>query len=107
MVREVHEGRVREFGWQPRDFGLAPSSLDELKVDGPEESAAAVRAILEGTEGPRTRIVVANAAAALLAAERVGTLAEGVSCAAEALASGRARSVLETLVTCSHAADAS
>src|SRR5439155_22938279 len=32
MVREVHQGRVREFEWQPRDFGLAPCSLEELKV---------------------------------------------------------------------------
>jgi anthranilate phosphoribosyltransferase len=101
FVREVHRGSVREIEWTPRDFGLTPCSLDELKVDGPEESARAISAILAGADGPRTRIVLANAAAALLAAERVGTLAEGVAGAADALASGRARRVLETLKCCS------
>jgi anthranilate phosphoribosyltransferase len=101
MVREVSAGRVRGFEWEPSDFGLQPCSVDELRVRGPHESAAAVRAILGGEHGPRTRIVVANAAAALLSAERVGTLAEGVASATQALASGRARQVLDTLVECS------
>jgi anthranilate phosphoribosyltransferase len=100
-VREVHRGSVREFEWMPSDFGLSPCSLSELKVSGPQESADAICAILDGADGPRTRIVVANAAAALLAAERVGTLAEGVARAAEAIASRRARWVLETLRSCS------
>jgi anthranilate phosphoribosyltransferase len=62
-----------------------------------------VRGILAGAEGPRTRVVLANAAAALLAAERVRTLAEGVTVAAEAIASGRACRVLETLAAVSAA----
>jgi anthranilate phosphoribosyltransferase len=41
---------------------------------------------------------VANAAAALLAAERVGSLREGVARAEEALGGGRACQVLETLI---------
>jgi anthranilate phosphoribosyltransferase len=46
-------------------------------------------------------VVVANAAAALLAAERVGTLTEGVARATEALDCGGALRVLERLVACS------
>ncbi len=65
------------------DFGLAPCRLEELRVRGPEESAAVIRGVLEGREGPALRIVLANAAAALLAAERVRTLAEGVERAAD------------------------
>jgi len=101
LVREVHRGIVRELEWSPRDFGLESCGLDELKVDGPEQSADAVRAILNGAEGPRTRVVIANTAAALLAAERVGTLAEGVAKATEAVESGRARRVLELLASAS------
>jgi anthranilate phosphoribosyltransferase len=103
LVREVHRGHVRQLDWSPRDFGLAPCSRDDLRVHSVEESAAAVRAILDGDEGPRTRVVLANAAAALLAAERVGTLGEGVARAAEVLASGAARQVLEKLVAHSRA----
>jgi anthranilate phosphoribosyltransferase len=101
LVREVHRGNVRECEWGPQDFGLAACSLSELRVDGPEQSAATIRAILSGEAGPATRIVLANAAAALLAAERVGTLSEGVRAAAEAISEGRARRVLENLVNAS------
>jgi len=48
-------------------------------------------------ESPALRVVLANAAAALLAAERVKTLGEGVGLARQAIALGRARQVLETL----------
>ena len=103
LVREVCQGAVRGLEWSPIDFGLASCTLDDLRVNGPEESAQAVRGILAGAEGPRTRVVLANAAAALLAAERVRTLAEGVTVAAEAIASGRACRVLETLAAVSAA----
>jgi anthranilate phosphoribosyltransferase len=103
LVREVHGGRVLEREWNASDFGLAPCALAELAVEGPEQSAAAVRAVLEGSDGPRTRIVVANAAAALLAAERVGTLAEGVARATEAVSNGRALRVLHLLAAASNA----
>jgi anthranilate phosphoribosyltransferase len=46
-------------------------------------------------------MVVANAAAALLAAEHVDTLMEGVAKATQAIQSGRARGVLESLIDCS------
>jgi anthranilate phosphoribosyltransferase len=101
QVREVRDGRVSAWEWTPHDFGLAPCSLDELRADGAEASAAVVAAVLEGRGGAPARVVLANAAAALLAAERVATPAEGVARAAEALGSGRARQVLERLAACS------
>jgi anthranilate phosphoribosyltransferase len=101
LVREVKGGSVSAWEWTPRDFGLERCSLDELGADGPEASAALVRSVLEGQEGPARRVVIANAAAALLAAERVGTVAEGVARAREALDGGGALRVLERLVACS------
>jgi anthranilate phosphoribosyltransferase len=101
LVREVRGGQVLSWEWTATDFRLKPCTLDDLRAKGPEESAAIVRAILEGRGGPATRVVLANAAAALLAAERVATPAEGVALAAEAVAAGKARGVLERLVACS------
>jgi anthranilate phosphoribosyltransferase len=100
-VREVHGGRVSSWEWTPADFGLGPCALADLRVGGPEESAAVIRRVLDGRDGPARRMVLANAAAALLAAERVPCLAEGVVQAAEAIDSGRARQVLERLVALS------
>jgi anthranilate phosphoribosyltransferase len=98
LVREVVGGEVKPHEWSPDDFGLAPCRLEELRVSGPEESAQTIRGILAGEEGPARRVVLANAAAALLAAERVTNLREGVDRAADAIASGRADKVLDDLV---------
>ena len=98
LVRQVRDGTVVALEWTPEDFGLEPCRLDELCVKGPEESADVIRGVLEGREGPALRVVLANAAAALLAAERVATLAEGVERAAAAVADGLAAAVLDGLV---------
>jgi anthranilate phosphoribosyltransferase len=103
LVREVTGGQVKAEEWTPEDFGLAPCRLDELRVAGPEESAVVIRAVLQGEEGPARRMVLANAAAALLAAEKVTSLREGVAMAADAIASGRAVAVLNALITLSQA----
>jgi anthranilate phosphoribosyltransferase len=98
LVRQVRDGAIIAQEWTPADFGLAPCSLEDLRVAGPEESAAVIRGVLAGNEGPALRVVLANAAAALLAAERVATLSEGVEQAAAAVADGRASAVLDGLV---------
>jgi anthranilate phosphoribosyltransferase len=100
-VREVRGSEVREWEWGPADFGLEPCTLRELRADGAEHSAALIRAILAGAPGAPSRVVLANAAAALVATERAASLREGVAVASEAIASGRARQVLERLVACS------
>jgi anthranilate phosphoribosyltransferase len=96
-VRRVRGGAVTAWEWAPEDFGLEPCGLDELRADGPRASAAVVRGILEGRPGAGRRVVLANAAAALWAAERVGDVAEGVAVARRALDDGRALAVLEWL----------
>ncbi len=100
LVREVCAGRITAREWTPADFALEPCALDELRVDDPEQSAALIRQILSGTPGGPTRVVLANAAAALLAADRVRSLPEGVEQARHSIRSGRAARVLEQLVAC-------
>jgi anthranilate phosphoribosyltransferase len=101
LVREVRDGAVTAREWTAEDFGLEPCALAELLVSGPEESAAVVRAVLAGQGGAPRRVVLANAAAALLAAERVTDLRAGVAMAADSIAGGRAAQVLEELVAVS------
>jgi anthranilate phosphoribosyltransferase len=101
MVREVQGTTVIAREWTPADFGLAPCSLDELRVDGPQASAAVIRSILAGMEGPASRVVLANTAAALLVTGRVPDLRAGVEQAHEAIRSGQAARVLEQLAACS------
>jgi anthranilate phosphoribosyltransferase len=74
--------------------------LAELRTATPEASAAVIRDVLAGKEGPALRIVLANAAAALVAADRVNNLPDGVALARESVATGRAAQVLDALVRC-------
>jgi anthranilate phosphoribosyltransferase len=98
QVVEVTAGATRRFAWEPADFGLPPSPLDSLRVDGPEGSAAVIRSILDGQRGPARDIVLLNAAAALWTVGRAGQLPLGVRQAAEAIDSGAAAGLLARLV---------
>ena len=63
FVRRVHNGRVVSLEWTPEDFGLKSAPLKDLLADGPAESAAMVRRVLSGEDGPARWITLANAAA--------------------------------------------
>ena len=96
-VRLVRDRTIEALEWTASDFGLEPVSLSDLRADGPAASAAIVRSVLAGEDGPCRRVVLANAAAALLAAEQVRTLPEGVRRAARSIDSGAAHDLLEKL----------
>ncbi|GIW79504.1 MAG: anthranilate phosphoribosyltransferase [Gemmatales bacterium] len=97
FVREVRGNDIRSLQWTPESFGLRPCSLADLHVDGPQESAAMIRRVLNGDDCPATEIVKANAAAAILAAGRADNLRQGVELARKSIESGAARKTLETL----------
>ncbi|HUR54525.1 MAG TPA: anthranilate phosphoribosyltransferase [Gemmataceae bacterium] len=102
MVRVVRGDEYDAIEWTPADFGLDPVSIRSIKASDPAESAAIIRGVLNGGDGPARRIVLANAAAALWAAEAVKTLREGVERADASLKTGHARSVLEALTRASN-----
>ncbi len=96
-VRQVRGSEVTALEWTADDFGLPPCSLQDLRAEGATESAATIERVLRGDDRAATWVVLANAAAALLAAERVTDVREGVALAREALRAGRALQVLEKL----------
>jgi anthranilate phosphoribosyltransferase len=82
----------------PDDFGFQRAGLAEIKGGTPEENAAMLQRILDGEKGPLRDVVVMNAAAALLAGDKVGELKAGARLAEEVIDSGRAREKLDGLV---------
>ena len=90
--------RTREFTWRPEDFGIARASLDSVKVDGPAASAAIIRRILAGEPGPARDIVVLNAAAGLIVANKSSSTQAAAALAAGAIDSGAAADLLARLV---------
>jgi anthranilate phosphoribosyltransferase len=90
MVGEYRDGEIREYEIHPEDFGLTMASNRTLKVSTPAESLALVRSVLDDESGPARDIVVLNAGVGLYAANVAPTIADGITLAREAIASGKA-----------------
>jgi anthranilate phosphoribosyltransferase len=103
LIGEAREGTVDVYEWTPEDFGLPRCRPEDLAGGEPEEGARILRAILNGAPGPCRAVVLANAAAALIAAGIAPTPAEGVERAAQAIDSGAALAKLEVLIETTHA----
>ena len=105
-VSECRDGAVQTFYVHPSDYGLPKSSVDALKGGDAVENAQRIREVLDGTPGAARNVVLLNAGAALFVAGHTGSIQDGVMAAAAAIDSGRARQVLERLVTISQSAGA-
>ena len=98
-VLTLEDDHVRSFTVDPVELGLAPAIPDELLGGTPEVNAEAVRRVLSGQHGAHRNIVVLNAGAALVVADRAVTLEEGIQLATESIDSGSAAAVLDRLVS--------
>jgi anthranilate phosphoribosyltransferase len=98
QVAEWRDGQVRLFRITPEAVGLPRAALADLTGGAPAENAEALKALLGGAKGAYRDIVLLNAAAAFLVADKVETLREGVSLAGQVIDDGRARAALDRLV---------
>jgi anthranilate phosphoribosyltransferase len=98
LVYELKEGDIRSYRVTPEEVGLRQASGQAVKGGSPQENAAAIRAVFGGEPGPLRDIVLLNSAAALVAADKVATLAEGVTLAAQAIDSGAAGEKLDRFI---------
>jgi anthranilate phosphoribosyltransferase len=100
-VVQLADGALTEFEVSPEVAGLPVHPFEAVLGGTPAENGAALRALLGGAPGAYRDAVLLNAAAALLIAERVTALEEGVAMAAESIDSGRARQAAERLAAIS------
>jgi anthranilate phosphoribosyltransferase len=98
MVGELVNGEIREYEIHPEDFGLKMVASRNLKVSGAAESKEKIMEALNNTAGPAGDIVALNAGAALYAAGVAASIADGLSKARAAMASGAALKKLEQFV---------
>jgi anthranilate phosphoribosyltransferase len=94
---EISGGEVARRILSPEDFGLPRARLAELAGGLALENCEIARRVLDGERGPARDIVLANAALALVAAEKAEGLIGGVRVAAAAIDSGGARDKVEAL----------
>lgn len=96
-VVEVVSGQLRDYIIDPRDYGFAAAREADFQGGDAEENANIVRSILEGQQGPKRDLVLINAAAALMTADKVTSLQDGLLMAAESIDTGAALAKLEAL----------
>jgi anthranilate phosphoribosyltransferase len=101
-ICEVKDGEVREFDLSPEDVGLPQASLEDLKGGDGTYNAQRLKALLDGEQDAYRDIVLLGAGASLVIAGKVEDIQEGISAAAEAIDTGRARKALEQLVAISN-----
>jgi anthranilate phosphoribosyltransferase len=101
-ICEVKDGEVTEFNLSPEDAGLPQASLEDLKGGDATYNAQRLNALLDGEQDAYRDVVLFGAGAALVIAGKEEDIQKGVSVAAEAIDSGRAKSALAQLVAISN-----
>jgi len=97
-IVELRHGNVRHFTIKPEQFGIRRAHPDDLKGGDAMDNAAALRKLLDGQDGPYRDIVLMNAGAALVVADKATDIRQGIPIAADAIDNGGGRRVLDTLV---------
>ena len=108
-VAELRGNSVRSYTVTPEDFGLRRAPVEAIRGGDTARNAQIMHKILGRSRvyrehGPHREIVLANAAMALVAADRASDFIEGVRLATRSIDSGAARECLEALVAFSNAA---
>ncbi|MEL7526329.1 MAG: anthranilate phosphoribosyltransferase [Pseudomonadota bacterium] len=101
-VSELKDGAVTAFEISPEDAGLPLARAEDLKGGLPAENAAALRQVLAGARNAYRDIVLFNAAASLMVADKARDLKEGVDMAAASIDDGTSAATLDKLVAASN-----
>ncbi len=92
-------GTVRTSDLDPMDYDLRPAHISELLGGDAATNAQILRGILSGEVNAAKRdVVLLNAGAALVAADRAADIQDGMAQAANVIASGAALAKLDALV---------
>lgn len=95
---EIKGRQVKKNEITPEELELKSWPIESILGGTPEENAGLIRQVLQGVIGPHRDAVVLNAAAGLLAADKVSSLQEGVILAGQVIDSGKAAGKLKEMV---------
>jgi anthranilate phosphoribosyltransferase len=97
-VAELYQGEIKLYRICPNKLGFKSASLQSIAGGNARLNAGIIQGIFSGeiTDAKRD-IVVLNAAAGLLVADRVSTLNDGIEIAQEAISSGKTQLLVEKL----------
>ena len=97
FISEEIKGRIKNYWVAPEDFGLKKATLEDITGGDALMNARIILDILKGNLGPKRDIVVLNSAAAIFAADKAGSIKEGIGIAEQSIDSGMALGQLNRL----------
>ncbi len=97
-VSELNDGLINTYNIDALDLFGEHCALHELLGGTPVQNAGIARDVLAGRDSACRKIVLLNAALAIIAADKAGNLQEGLALAADCLDSGAALKKLAGLV---------
>lgn len=101
-VSELVNGEIKNYYISPEDFNIARKDIAELIVKTTEQSAAAIKSVLNGEKGARQEVVLLNAAAAFVSVDAARDIKEGIKLAVQSIESKNAINALTNLTEISY-----
>jgi anthranilate phosphoribosyltransferase len=101
-VSQLKDGLISTYNIDPMDFFGRTFSLEDIAGGDASANARITRDVLTGKEGACRSIVLLNAALAIIAGEKAGTIPEGLAVAADCIDSGKAAKKLQELIELSN-----
>ncbi len=96
------DGEIVHIDVDPTELGFHTAHITDLKGDDAPTNAAILRSVLAGADsGAKRDVVLLNAGAAIMAAGRSASIADGIELAREAIDSGEAIAKLDKLIVLS------
>ncbi len=96
-VFEVSPSGVNRHDWNAHTLGLPECQVDSLRISDARQSAEIIRRVFAGERSPAYDMVVANAGAALLAANQADSIQAAVAAAQGVIDRGEALALVERL----------
>ena len=101
-VSQLKDGLISTYNVDPMDFFGRTFSLEDIAGGDASANARITRDVLTGKDGACRSIVLLNAALAIMAGEKAGTIPEGLAVAADCIDSGKAAKKLQELIELSN-----
>jgi len=97
-ICQLKEESIETYQIEPEMFSLKRANLEEIQGGTPQKNADILLRVLEGEPGPPRDVVLLNAAAVFVAAEKVSNITDGIEKAKESIDSGKAVKKLKDLI---------
>lgn len=98
-VAQLKGNKIDLFEITPEQFGFKRASLDDIRGGDAKQNAQIILDLLSGLKGPKRDIVLLNAGAGLFVGGKSKTVEEGIARANNVLDSGKAKAILERLIS--------